>query len=188
MHNEHDFWEELLLGQMNVHASSLDQHLAEREEKAQRSGLRVLTDVGREAAALPLPARAGTRVAFVTNLGSVLAYECPPDPRVRGTVVMVRTADGDVTSVGAMVFVKFDDGRFMAVNHEHLRRAQATKVATAFARRVAEIGDLGGFLQADDSSDLIHKATRDLWSFQQTDKGDYLITRLFKDTGEPLRV
>jgi hypothetical protein len=185
-----DFWNQLTLGQQARTASALDDYLSDREEKARAAGLRALTDAGRAANALPLPAEAGTRVAFVTNIGSVLSYAEPPSPDAEGTVVMVRTAEGDQTSMGGMVFVKFDAGQFMAIHPEHLRRASMNrKVARNFARRVSSLGDLSGFLHVsgEDSNELVHKATKDLWSFSATDEG-FVISRLFDDSGEPLKV
>lgn len=185
------FWNHLLLGQQSKTASALDQHLAAREEKARSSGLRALTDQGRADNALPLPAPAGQRVAFVTNIGSVLSYGDPPAPDSEGTVVMVRTAEGDQTSLGGMVFVKFDDGRFMQMHPEHLRTAAPNrKRANGFVRRVSSLGDLSGFLTASSGggNELVHKATKDLWSFEEDDNGGFVISRLFDDSGSPLKV
>lgn len=185
-----EFWNSLLLGQQSKTASSLDTHLAEREERVKSSGLRALTDKGRADNALPVPAPVGQRVAFVTNIGSVLSYQDPPRGGSEGTVVMVRTAEGDQTTFQGYVFVKFDDGRFMQMHPEHLRTASSNnKRASAFVRRVASLGDLSGFLSTGsaDSSELVHKATKDLWSFEQTD-GGFVISRLFDDTGSPLKV
>lgn len=186
-----DFWTSLTLGQQSRTASALDDYLSQREAEAQGSGLRALTDRGRAANALEIPAEAGTRVAFVTNIGSVLAYPDPPVPESQGTVVMVRTAEGDQTGQGGMVFVKFDGGQFLAIHPEHLRRASSNaKRANNFSRRVSNLGDLGGFLRwgAEDDNELVHKATRDLWSFETTGEGDFVISRLFDDTGSPLKV
>lgn len=191
MADDTEFWDDLVLGQQSKTSSSLDAHLQAREEEAWTSGIRLLTDRGREAAALQVPVEAGSRVAFVTNIGSVLTYPDPPPPDSLGSVVMVRTAEGDQTSMGDLVFVKFDDGRFLAIHREHLRSAAAsTKTASSFVRRAASLGDLSGFLRwgSEDSSDLVHKATRDLWSFSRTDEGDIVLARLFNDTGEPLKV
>lgn len=185
---DEDFWADLLYGPQTRTASSLDAYLQGREA---HSGLRVLTDKGRAEAALPVPVDAGTRVAFVTNIGSVLTYPNPPPPETEGTVVMVRTAEGDQTGLGDMVFVKFDDGKFLAIHREHLRRASGnSRVASDFARRVGSLGDLSGFLRwgQEDDNELVHRATRDLWSYQETGEGDFVIARLFDDTGEPLQV
>lgn len=188
-HEDDDFWDEMVGAPMATTASSLDLHLQRREERVGASGLRALTDAGRAASALPLPAEAGMRVAFVSNLGSVLSYANPPLPNAVGTVVLVRTAQGDCTSLEDHVFVKFDDGHFAALHCEHLRRASSNvKIATGFVRRVASLGDLTGFLRVGTDDELVHKATRDLWSFRQTPEGDYLLARLFDDTGAPLRV
>jgi len=189
-HDGDDFWMELLLGQQTRTASSIDAYLQHRETELAGKGLRVLTDRGREEHAFPLPVVPGTRVSFFTNIGSVLSYPDPPASDAEGTVVMVRTAEGDQTSLGGLIFVKFDDGRFLMVHPEHLRSAPANrKVASNFALRVSSLGDLSGFLhQGTDDHELVHKATRDLWSFESTDEGDFVLSRLFDDTGEPLKV
>lgn len=186
--HDDDFWTDFTLGQQSRTASSLDVYLSNREEKLASSGLRALTDKGRAENALPLPAPVGMRVAFVTNIGSVLSYEDPPEPDAQGTIVMVRTAEGDQTGMGGLVFVKFDDGRFLQVHSEHLRAASNKKTAKGFVRRVASLGDLSGFLRwGSDDNELVHKATRDLWKCESTDEG-FVISRLFDDTGEPLKV
>lgn len=186
-----DFWDNLMLGQQSRTASALDEYLSAREEEAEFAGLRSLTDRGRAANALEIPAEAGTRVSFVTNIGSVLSYADPPAPDAEGTVVMVRTAEGDQTGLGGMIFVKFDAGQFMAIHPEHLRLAAPnSKRASNFAMRVSSLGDLSGFLRwggDDDNNELVHKATKDLWAFESTDDG-FVISRLFDDSGEPLKV
>jgi hypothetical protein len=138
-----------------------------------------------------VPVDAGTRVAFITNIGSVVSYPDPPPSDAEGTVVMVRTAEGDQTGMGQMVFVKFDTGHFMAVHSEHLRRAAPNrKVASGFVLRVANLGDLTGFLRwgGGDDNELVHRATKDLWAFNTTDAGEFVISRLFNDTGDPLKI
>jgi len=184
--------EDELYGGLNFGApSSLDTYLQGREEQLANKGLRALTDQGRAANAFQIQAAVvGTRVAFITNIGSVLQWRDPPSDGSEGTIVMVRTGDGDQTSLNGLIFVKFDNGQFLQVDPEYLRSAVGnTKVASSFTRRVANLGDLSGFLRwGSDDSDLVHKATRDLWSFETTDKGEFVISRLFKDTGEPLKV
>lgn len=183
-----DFWDNLIAGQTKA-ASSLDLYLQAREEDVASKGLRVLTDRGRAAAALPLPADSGQRVAFIANLGSVMSYSDPPGENAEGTVVMVRTAEGDQTGQGDMVFVKWDDGKFLAMHHEHLRGVRGGKKrASNFVRRAMSLGDLTGFISGGEvHDDLVHKATNDLWSFSKDDNGGYVISRLFDDTGEPLK-
>jgi hypothetical protein len=129
-------------------------------------------------------------VAFITNIGSVLQWADPPADGSEGTIVMVRTAEGDQTSLNGLIFVKFDNGQFLQVDPQYLRAASVnTKLASGFTRRVASLGDLSGFLRwGSDDNELVHKATRDLWSFETGDKGEFVISRLFDDTGEPLKV
>jgi len=187
-HEEDELYTGLTLGAKT--ASSLDLYLQGREEHFSNAGLRALTDQGRAANALMVPADVGTRVSFVTNIGSVLQWADPPSNGSEGTVVMVRTAEGDQTSFNGLVFVKFDNGQFLQVDPEYLRRAAGnTKLASSFTRRVSNLGDLSGFLRwGSDDSELVHKATRDLWSFETGNKGEFVISRLFDDTGEPLKV
>lgn len=182
--------EDELYGGMFFGGSSLDLYLQGREEGLANKGLRSLTDQGRAANALALPATVGSRVSFITNIGSVLQWKDPPANGSEGTVVMVRTAEGDQTSLNGLVFVKFDNGQFLQVDPEYLRNASTnTKLASSFTRRVSSLGDLSGFLRwGTDDNELVHKATRDLWSFETDPKGEFVISRLFNDTGEPLKV
>jgi len=149
-----------------------------------------LTDRGRLARAVPYSPENGARVAFVTNLGTLLTYPNPPEPNATGTVVKVRTSSGDTTAVDGRVFVKWDNGEFSAVQHDHLRPAPPTKVATTttFQIRTANLGDLSEFLRVGGTeSDLVHKATKDLWAFRM-DGDEYVIERLFDADGDPLKV
>ena len=53
------------------------------------------------------------------------------------------------------------------------------------AMRVASLGDLTNFLKIAEGV-LIHKSTNDLWSFSK-DADGFVVSRLFDDTGEPLK-
>lgn len=155
-------------------------------EGGQFVAVRSLTDHEREKNALAVPIAAGTRVAFAANIGSVLHYDYIPDEGVEGSVVMVRTAEGDCTSQGDNVFVRWDDGHFMPVSRYHLRSG-TTEDTNPSTMRFASFGDLHGIFAADDKkSELVHKSTKDLWSFEEKD-GEYVISRLFDDSGEPLK-
>jgi len=157
-------------------------------EGASTTALRELTDASRAANALKLPVEAGTRVAFKHNLGSVLAYATVPADE--GTVVTVRSANGDVTAHDGMVMVAWDDGIFLPVHPEHLRLAGVNKKrAGAVRMSFVSFGDLSSlFEQAKNGSDdLVHKATKDLWSFKESD-GEFVIERLFSEDGNPLKV
>lgn len=153
------------------------------------NSMQSLTDKGRSAAALDLPQEAGTRVRFVANLGSVLSYDDIPDPKIGGTIVTVKTANGPRTDWEGRVFVSWDDGKFRPILAEHLRLAgPSRKHANTVRMVVANLGDISGlFVTASRGDELIHRATKDLWSFKR--KGDnYVIERLFDDTGKPLKV
>lgn len=144
-----------------------------------------LTDKGRELNSLSLPVESGVRVSFNSNVGAVLSYENPPRDGSKGTVVTVRSSSlGDITSHEGMVFVKWDDGKFGAFDPIHLRRDNQ-KTSSSSTMRVSCLGDLSDFMKS--GSDLVHKATKDLWSLKK-DGDDYVIERLFDDSGEPLKV
>lgn len=184
-----DFWDKFLsdssLGERE--ASGMDSFLQEQPfESDYYKSVRQLTDKGREKEALPLPVAAGTRVEFKGRLGAVLSYEDPPEPGAMGTVVLVRSATGDITDHEGKVFVSWDDGKTRAIHAEHLRKAQGRrKQQASHSMRVASLGDISGFLRVANDT-LIHKSTRDLWSFRQ-DGSEYVIERLFDSNGEPLK-
>jgi len=171
--------------------SVIDSFLQGRDLRGVTAGsLSELTDRGRAANALHLPVEAGARVAFVYNLGSVLTYPSIPNEGVSGTVVVVRSANGDATSYEGRVMVAWDDGVFRPILAEHLRQAGLkTKQAQSMALRVSCLGDLSSLFgpTRNGSSDLIHRATKDLWSFRKDAEG-YVIERLFNEDGNPLKV
>ena len=160
-------------------------------EGAASLSMQSLTEASRKKGALKLPIAAGTRVTFVANLGSVLAYDDIPADALEGTVVTVRSADGDVTSYQDNVHVLWDDEKFRAISAEHLRLVGSVqKVGSVM--RVSSFGDLSDFFEPvfqgkTANSDLVHKATKDLWSFRQ-DGDEYVIERLFTFDGAPLKV
>jgi len=158
---------------------------------AENTALQALTQKSREANALQLPVKAGTRVQFEANLGSVLAYKDCPGDKMGGTVITVRSADGDLTAFDERVHVMWDDGQFRAINAEHLRLS-TVKTKQASAVRIgyfSGMGDLSSFFEQAKvgSNDLIHKATKDLWSFRDEGEGNYVIERLFDEAGGPLK-
>ena len=179
-----DFWNEMS-GAYSVNGS-IDNYLQERSES--HSAVRKLTDSYKKANALPLPSVAGTRVRFIANLGSVLTYEDIPNSGVDGTVITVKTANGPATSQDERVFVLWDDGKFRSILAEHLRPASKTKQAMSVRMVVADLGDISAlFASSKNGDELIHRATKDLWSFKKDDSG-YVLERLFDDTGKPLKV
>lgn len=171
-----DFWNDLTKGYVNTVTNAIDHHLKQAEDTT----MQALTDKGREDMALPFPAAEGTRVSFETNIGSVLTYPDPPNPGTFGTVVSVRTPEGDSTTMGDMVFVKWDDDRLLTLDRRHLRVARM---------RVANLGDLSDFMRVsgdDKSAELVHKSTKDLWSLAEDGDG-WIIERLLSDEEGPLK-
>lgn len=185
-----DFWSEF--NEVYSVESAIDRVLQGRElEGTATTSMRDLTDKGREANSLPLPVPAGTRVRFDANVGSVLTYDDIPGDGVEGTVIKVKSAEGKTTSFDGRVFVNWDDGTFRPIMAEHLRPAPGTnRQASAVAIRVGSLDMVEQmFVQHKRAGDeLIHRATKDLWSFRQEPTGGYVIERLFDYKGEPLKV
>lgn len=135
---------------------------------------------------------AGTQVKFAQTLQSMIAYADPPPVDGVGTVVLVKTSSGPRTGTGdGRVFSIWNDGVFRAVQARHLTVSSAGKnrTANAYAMRVADLGSVSGvFKQSAASADeLIHKATKDLWSVREGD-GGFVIERLFDGEGQPVKV
>jgi len=193
-----EYWDEFITGSfVPTGGETFTGHLAETQEDRMAgrqlggkhsTSLQDLTDKGREAKGLQLPVAAGVRVSFESNIGSILTYDDVPQSHVLGTVVTVRTADGDTTHFNGRVFVSWDDGVFRTMCPEHLRIAPSSmKTASCFRIVTSSLGDISQFFVKTAEDDLIHKATQDLWSFQK-DGDEYVLERLFDDTGAPLKV
>lgn len=183
---DHDFWNNFLRG-ANLSGDVEDMDIQSQSFEGEHfTSVRQLTESGRSKDALELPVEAGTRVEFKGRLGAVMAYDDPPEPGSMGTVVLVRSATGDITDHEGKVFVNWDDGKTRAIHAEHLRKSKGRKKRqAAHSMRVARLGDISGFLRVANDT-LIHKSTRDLWSFRK-DGEDYVIERLFDSNGEPLK-
>lgn len=185
---EHDFWDEM--AGAYVGAGGLDEMIQGRDiGGGYYNSVQSLTDQGRKAKTLPLPQVAGTRVHFVANIGSVLTYDNVPEPKIAGTIVTVKTAEGPRTDLDGKVFVAWDDGIFRPIFAEHLRLAgPSQKRASSVRRVVGNLGDISDlFVTASRGDELVHKATKDLWAVKK-DGGNFVIERLFNDEGKPLKV
>jgi hypothetical protein len=126
----------------------------------------------------------GTRVAFMRSMESLFTYTDCPNPGVLGSVIRIRTASGDSTTQDGYVFIKWDDNVMRPILKRHLHKVNL-KIANSYRLRVAGLGDLTDFLRC--GSDLVHKATKDLWALKK--EGDeVIIERLFTDDGSPLKV
>jgi len=183
-------------GEFFVQETAIDRILQGRElEDPSTHALQDLTDLHGGDVGLPLPQDAGARVQFLASLGAVLTYPDVPGDKVAGTVVLVKTAEGNMTSLpDGRVFVSWDDGKFRAIQAEHLVVAAAegetAKRASCVRRVVADLGDLSNMFVARVGSgdELVHKATKDLWSVSEGDSGGFVIERLFNQDGNPLKV
>jgi hypothetical protein len=137
---------------------------------------------------LKLPLPAGTKVSFITNLDSVLTYDTFPESGVQGTVITVKTASGNTTVFNDRALILWDDGIFRPVLAKHLRLVHGTKQAQSVRIVTSNLGDITSLFASSGSGDeLVHKATKDLWSFKK-DGDNYVLERLFDNTGKPLKV
>lgn len=176
-----DFWAQFKHEAM-AKASSLSDFLSQEPDSMEE-----LTDLGREKLSSKVKAlSAGTRVKFQSGLSALMAYDNPPEPNAEGTIVLTRTSSGDTTHLNDLVFVKWDNGSFIPAWKAHLKPA-SKKTASSHSFRVSSLGDITDFLTVTGSDDLIHKATEDLWAVTR-ENGSYVISRLFDESGEPLKV
>jgi len=180
-----DFWKALGNLGSDRTASNLDQFLSGAVDTTLKP-----KKMGEQNAVqrVAMPVQTGTRVQFVANLEAALTYSTMPADKTAGVVVTVRTASGDTNTHEGRVFVAFQDGTFGSFYPQHLRYASNTRTAKAVVRRVASLGDLTDFVRVKEAnSDLVHKATKDLWAFKKS--GDqYVLERLFDEEGDPLKV
>ena len=68
------FWDEFTGGFQSTVTEAMDNLLGDKK-LGSATQVRELTDKGRLEFALPIPAKAGTRVSFNANLGAVLTYK-----------------------------------------------------------------------------------------------------------------
>lgn len=185
-----DFWK--TFAETYVVDSAIDRVLQGRTlEGAESVSMIGLTDRGREKNALQPPYLAGQRVAFIANVGSVLTYDNVPGDGVEGTIIKIKSGGEKITATDNLVYVQWDDGNFRPILAEHLRQGSSNKrMAKNVAIRVANLGMLGEFFTQHTASDeLVHRATKDLWSFRKdSGEGGYVIERLFDYKGAPLKV
>lgn len=183
-----DFWDEMA----STYASEgngMDEVIQGREIGGDYyNSLQSLTDKGHRATAISMPMIAGTRVRFIANLKSVLTYDDIPDPKVAGTVVTVKTANGPVTDSNGRVFVAWDDGVFRPIMPNHLRLAGPnTRHSSNVRMVVGNLGDISSLFTASSrEGELVHKSNKDLWAVKK-DGGNFVIERLFNDEGKPLK-
>lgn len=179
-----EFWKSFISSK-----SDIDRYLS---GKSKSSNLYALTEKGQIAEALPLPVESGTRVSFKYNTGSLLTYDDIPNPGIEGVVVKVKCAEGKVTSTeDGRVFVQWEDGKFRAILSKHLNRSNSSKKCANVLRiKISSLNNISSFFihSNTDNDELIHKATKDLWSFSTNSSGEYIIERLFDFDGDPIKV
>lgn len=185
-----NFWEEF--ASTFVVDSAIDRVLQGRTMGGSSAvSMRDLTDKYRAANALQAPYNAGQRVSFIANVGSVLTYDNVPGDNIDGTIIKVKSGGEKATSQGDLVYVQWDDGHFRSILAEHLRPGSSNrKVAQNVALRVADFSLVSQFfnMHSASSDELVHRATKDLWSFRKDSDTGYVIERLFDYKGVPLKV
>lgn len=133
----------------------------------------------------------GLRVVATTNNGLLIPNRLPM-AGTKGTVVKVRTASGDVTSMEGEVFVQWDGrgDKIDRVGVNFLRVASA-KIASLDDFIVLSGPSLlmaFGAQKGGETGELVHKSTKDLWSVKVGEDGTYEIERLFDPNGDPLKL
>jgi hypothetical protein len=132
----------------------------------------------------------GCRVVAHTNNGLILPSDLPM-AGTKGTVVTVRTANGDTTYLDEGVFIQWD-GQGDKVRHV---RPEFIRVASMKVSSLEDFIVLSGPSLLSDSrfngnstGELVHKSTKDLWEVKVSAEGGYEIERLFDTDGSPLQI
>lgn len=149
-----------------------------------------LTDRGRKNKREALNFEDGMRVVAHTNNGAVIPGQLPSSG-TKGTVVSVKTATGDVTSLDGEVFVKFDGRNKIDRIPANFLRVASMKVANINDHFIVLSGPnlSASFMNhVGGESTLVHKATQDLWSMKVSDDGSFDVERLFDGNGDPLKI
>ena len=133
----------------------------------------------------------GVRVVSTTNNGLLIPNRLPMAGS-QGSVVKVRTASGEVTSMDGEVFVQWD-GRGDKIDRVNINflRVASMKVASLDDFIVLSGPSLltaFGASNANAIGELVHKSTKDLWSVKVGEDGAFEIERLFDPNGDPLKV
>ena len=143
--NNDDFWEKLAQGHTaTTVTNAIDHHLSGRAFGEDFETLRGLTDAGRAKHALQLPVVAGTEVVFEGSLGAVLSYADAPEVGSQGTVVSVKSANGDITDYGGRVFVQWEDGQVRSIEPQHLSLSKSAKFPRGKKMTVDEVAAVVG--------------------------------------------
>ncbi len=106
-----------------------------------------------------------------------------PDSKFLKSVLKQMADKGFAPTPKQMAVVKKIEDEAKAMSSMQKELKSLGKAAKTF--RVSNVGDLTEFLKVSEGQ-LIHKSTNDLWSMT-ADGDEFLIERLFDDTGEPLQ-
>lgn len=133
----------------------------------------------------------GLRVVATTNNGLIIPNRLPM-AGTKGTIVKVRTASGDVTSMEGEVFVQWD-GRGdkidrVGVNFLRVASAKVANLDDFIVLSGPSLLTAFGAPQGEATGELVHKSTKDLWSVKVGEDGSYEIERLFDPHGDPLKM
>lgn len=110
-------------------------------------------------------------------------------PRGAATVVGLRRPGRPFTVYeSGLVATCYEDG-FRLVNPRMVTSVPRTP-PPHLARLAASVEDAvdQGFSLRAEPGELVHRATRDLWGFEQDEQGRMVLCRLFDPSGHPLRV
>jgi hypothetical protein len=106
------------------------------------------------------------------------------------TVVGLRQPGRPITFVEQGLVATFTDSGLKLMSPRYIARdprgvppAHLSRLASS----IAEVVDQGFTLRAE-PGELVHRATRDLWGFEQDDEGRVVLCRLFDPAGHPLKV
>ena len=163
-------------------------------EYIKRKGYSVITDVHHNRAD-PKVLKAMEKADAKTLRDIVKRFRGPhrsPYKTKAEELLKAKRADFDAGEIGKRkkAPIQMDDedkdtvGNFGQGEHHDMTDAARGKTAMF---RVASLGDLTDFLKVSNGA-LVHKSTKDLWSYSKDADGNFLVSRLFDDEGEPLKV
>lgn len=106
------------------------------------------------------------------------------------TVVGLRQPGHPITFVEQGLVATFTDSGFKLMNPRFVARDPRAVPPPHLSRLAASIADVvdQGFMLRAEPGELVHRATRDLWGFEQDDEGRVVLCRLFDPAGHPLKV
>ena len=77
-------------------------------------------------------------------MGAVLSYADAPEVGSQGTVVSVKSANGDITDYGGRVFVQWEDGQVRSIEPQHLSLSKSAKFPRGKKMTVDEVAAVVG--------------------------------------------